>query len=318
MTAAAIGEADFIRMFETQGALGTARSLGVGVRSVYERRTHLENKIGRQLVVPDAVKKHGGTRVGVAHPQRLPVDVNTGVVLVGSDLHAWPGPAPTAHRAFCKFASEMAPKVIVMNGDVMDGARISRHPPINWEDRPSLIDEIGACKERLAEVEQVAPAKAVKVWTLGNHDARFETRLATVAPEYARIHGVHLKDHFPGWKPTMSLWLNSDCVIKHRHKNGIHATHNSTLWAGKTMVTGHLHSLKVTPFTDYSGTRWGVDTGCLADPDGPQFAYGEDNPTNHRSGFIVLTFHKGRLLWPEIVHVIGPGEVEFRGSVIRV
>lgn len=83
MTAAAIGEADFIRMFETKGALGTARTLGVGVRSVYERRAHLENKIGRQLVVPDAVKKHGGTRVGVAHPQRLPLDVHTGVVLVG-------------------------------------------------------------------------------------------------------------------------------------------------------------------------------------------------------------------------------------------
>lgn len=313
-----LSDRDFIEVFERLGPRGLARQTSQTLRSVHARRVNLEKKIGRQIMVPADVKGGPRTRVGVAHSQRHVLDISSGIVLVGSDLHAWPGAAPPAHRAFVKFCSELSPKIVVMNGDVMDGAKISRHPPINWEDRPSLIDEIGACKERLAEVERAAPSSAAKVWTLGNHDARFETRLANVAPEYARVHGMHLKDHFPQWRPTMSLWLNDDCVIKHRHKKGIHATHNSTMWAGKTMVTGHLHSLRVTPFTDYAGTRWGVDTGCLADPHGPQFDYGEDNPANHRSGFIVLTFHNGRLLWPEIVHVIGLHEVEFRGKIIKV
>jgi hypothetical protein len=71
--------------------------------------------------------------------------------------------------------------------------------------------------------------------------------------------------------------------------------------------------------TDYNGTRWGVDTGTMADPRGPQFIdYLEDNVTDWRSGFAVLTFFKGRLLWPEVVHVTGEDEVEFRGKVIRV
>ena len=45
------------------------------------------------------------------------------------------------------------------------------------------------------------------------------------------------------------------------------------LWSGKTVITGHLHSQRISPITDYGRTRWGVDTGCLAYINGPQFAY---------------------------------------------
>jgi len=52
---------------------------------------------------------------------------------------------------------------------------------------------------------------------------------------------------------------------------------------------------------------------------GQQFSdYTEDNPKNWRNGFVVLTFKNSTLLWPEIVHVIAPGEVEFRGEIITV
>jgi hypothetical protein len=77
----------------------------------------------------------------------------------------------------------------------------------------------------------------------------------------------------------------------------------------------------VTPWTDYNGTRFGVDCGTMADPFGPQFRdYMEDNPRNWRSGFAIITFHKGKMLWPEVVHVINEddGLVEFRGKVYKV
>jgi hypothetical protein len=62
-----------------------------------------------------------------------------------------------------------------------------------------------------------------------------------------------------------------------------------------------------------------VDTGTLADPLGPQFEnYLEQSPTNWRSGFVVLTFKDGRLLWPEVVKVFAPGLIEFRGAVMDV
>lgn len=244
--------------------------------------------------------------------------IRDGVVIVGSDAHYWPDIVTTAHRAFVKFCRELKPAAVVMNGDVIDGSGISRHAPIMWEDGPELVEEIDAAKARLAEIVKAAP-KAAHIWSLGNHDARYEARLAQVAPEYARVHGVHLKDHFPDWCACWSYWINDDVVIKHRYKGGIHATHNNTVSAGRTMVTGHLHSLKVTPYTDYNGTRYGVDTGTLSEPRGPQFRnYLETGPTNWRSGFAVLTFHEGRLLWPEVVSVMTSTTVQFRGKVYVV
>ena len=93
----------------------------------------------------------------------------------------------------------------------------------------------------------------------------------------------------------------------------------NTVNAGTSVVTGHLHSLKVTPFDDYRGTRWGVDTGTLADTNGPQFIdYMEDAPANWRSGFAVLTIKDGELLWPEVVRKHSEDTLDFRGRLIDV
>lgn len=290
-----------------------ARALGIPRQTFLH---HIAEAERRRLIPQDTIKPL---------PHRIEMEIENGVALVGSDAHYWPGIISTAHRAFVKACSDIPNvKLVDLNGDVFDGASVSRHPPIGWESNPSVIDEIEACKDRLGEIEAATlkqPGKVRKAWKLGNHDARYETRLATVAPEYARIHGVHLKDHFPNWETAWALWINDDVVIKHRYKGGIHATHNNTVNSGKTIVTGHLHSLKVTPFTDYNGDRWGVDTGTLAQVGGPQFRdYMEDGPANWRSGFAVLTFHEGRLLWPELVHVIDEeaGLVSFRGRVWHV
>jgi hypothetical protein len=310
-------DSDFVRLFETIGPRKLIARLGCSQSGLFKRRRNLEKKLGREIIDPTA--DYRGARVGIAHPPHLPLTVTDGVVLIGSDCHYWPGIITTAHRAFVRFCEEMRPKAVILNGDVVDGAAISRHPPIGWEDRPTVAEELEAANDRLKEIRRAAPA-AEKIWTLGNHDGRLETRIATVAPELAKLKGVHLKDHFEAcWRPAWACWINDDVVVKHRYKGGIHATHNATLWAGKTTVTGHLHSLKVTPFSDYNGTRWGVDCGTLAEPYGPQFVnYCEANPVNWRSGFAVLTFRKGQLLDPELARVVGDGEVCFRGKVIEV
>lgn len=311
-------DADFIRLFEQLGARKLSRQLGCGERSVYQRREKLEARIGRQLVAPN-VPNTSGTRIGAEHSARLRFDIKNGTAIVGSDAHIWPGPMTTAMRGFVKFCKELRPAIAVMNGDVMDLPQISRHPPIGWENHPTVADEIEAAQEQLHKIELAVSKSCKLVWTLGNHDARFETRLATVAPEYARMHGFHLKDHFPAWSACWSAWINDDVVIKHRWKGGTGATRANALNAGKSMVTGHLHSSKVTPLTDYNGTRYGVDTGCLASPAHPAFTdYTEDSPKDWRSGFAVLTFHDGQLLQPELVQVWDDDHVQFRGKVIRV
>lgn len=251
---------------------------------------------------------------------RVNLSLRNGVAIIASDAHYWPGKPSTAHRAVVAFARKLKPDVFVLNGDGIDASTISRHPPIGWERHPTVWQEVNAAKERLGEIE-VVTKDAERIWTLGNHDARFETKLATVAPEFRGVHGVHLRDHFPAWAPAWSVAINGrdGVVIKHRFKGGTNAAYNNAVSSGRSVVTGHLHSLKVAPFSDYNGTRFGVDGGMLADPAGEQFlGYSEDNPHDWRSGFVVLTFKGGRLLWPEVVHVIGKSEVEWRGSIIKV
>lgn len=88
-----------------------------------------------------------------------------------------------------------------------------------------------------------------------------------------------------------------------------------------SVVTGHRHALAVYPFTSMgSGTLWGVDTGTLADPFGPQFEYMEDGQRDHRSGFVILNYYDYQLVWPEVVFVAdeAAGVVHFRGRVIHV
>ena len=312
-------EEEFIELWRThQSAVKVAAALSISPRAVSMRRRYIEHKRGVKLDAVDPRARYYKHLHPVEHNARRHMDVDNGVVLVFSDAHFWPGVRTTAFRALVQFIQKYKPKAIVCNGDAFDGASISRFHRIGWDSKPSIIDELKACKEHLGEIEEVA-GKAALYWPLGNHDSRFETRLAANAPEFEGVEGFHLKDHFPNWLPCWSLWINDEVVIKHRMKGGIHATRNNTLNAGKTMVTGHLHSLKVTPLDDYNGTRWGVDTGTLADPKGPQFKdYLEDNSTDWRSGFVMLTFSDRMLLWPEVVRVIDEGRVDFRGSIIEV
>ena len=310
-----VSDADFVTLFQALGAAKLSDRLGVAERNVYRRRDGIQKRLGIEISTPNFHRK---LKKRKEYPHRVDLQVQDGNVIVASDAHYWPGPPSCAHRALVHFCKELKPQAVILNGDVIDAPQISRHAPIGWEKRPQLAEEIENAKERLHEIEN-ATFKAEKVWTLGNHDARFETRLASVAPEYAKIHGVHLNDHFPNWRSAWAAWINDDVVIKHRFKSGIHAPHNNTVWAGKTIITGHLHSAKVMPFDDYKGTRYGVDGGCIADTDAKAFVdYTEDNPKNWRSAFVILTFIAGQLLQPELVLKWDEEHVQFRGKLVKV
>jgi hypothetical protein len=295
-----------------------SKELDIDLRAIYKRRNVLERKYNVRFEFSDM------KRITTAEkPKRLDLGIRNGSVIIFSDAHFWPGIRTTAYNGLIWAIQNVDDlKAVINNGDAFDGAGISRFPRIGWDKTPSLIQELKACELALGEIEDEAKSVNPKVklmWPLGNHDARFENRLAANAPQYEHIKGFSLKDHFEAWEPCWSVWLNEKVIVKHRWKGGVHATHNNTINSGVTMVTGHLHSLKVTPFDDYHGTRFGVDTGTLAEPTGPQFEnYLEHSPTNWRSGFVVLTFVDGVLLWPEVARVLDTDKIDFRGQVIKV
>jgi len=298
-------------------AARVAEVLDIDVRNVHTRRKKIEERHSITLFAAD--KRSPTFNITIPNNGvRTKVELDDGVIMVASDCHYYPGIISTAHKAFVKLIPQLKPQMIVMNGDIFDGAGVSRHGPIGWQSLPSVKQELEACTDRLNEIESAS--KSAKLhWTWGNHDLRFNTRLASqVGTAFEGVQGFNLTDHFPRWKFSTSIMVNEHTMIKHRYHNGIHAIYNNTLKSGTSVITGHLHSLKVTPWTDYTGTRYGVDTGTMANLDDPAFDYAEDNPRNWRSGAAVLTFYKGKLMPPELMEVISEGLVYFRGQVIEV
>ena len=286
-----------------------SEELGLTIRAVYSRRDKLQQNRGMSLPTED----HHSARTYLPDNRRVAQhEVENGNVFIASDCHYWPGEETVAHKAFVKLITDMKPQTIILNGDVFDGAQVSRHPPLMGVATPTPKQEIEACQDRLHEIS-MASKNARKFWTFGNHDTRLFSRLASHAPELTDM--VSLFDYFPGWLTCWRVDINDDTVVKHRWHNGIHATYNNALKAGKTLVTGHLHKLQSVGFVDWRGRRWGVDSGTLAEPYGDQFTYTEMNPVNWCSGFAVLTFKDGKLLPPELCEVID-GVAYFRGKEI--
>jgi hypothetical protein len=328
-----ISDEDFIATWNRcSGPTEMARVLKMGVRHINTRRRNIEAKLGISLPTrnakppgtsPDGLKGERLTKLAAERARRyerdISLELSDGVVMIASDCHYWPGIVTPGHQAFCRLAKALKPKMVILNGDVLDGARISRHSRIMWEKQPDLKDEIHAVQDRVAEIERAA-AGAKFVRTIGNHDARFENYLSSRVGEFEEMTGMTLLDYLPRWEAGWAVHLNPNTegwvTVRHRPiSGGVHSAYNSTLRAGVNYVHGHLHKLQVTPWADYRGRRYGVDTGTLAEPYGPQFNYTEAGPVNWASGFAVLTLHAGRLLQPELC-VIEHGAAWFRGVKI--
>ena len=309
-----ITDQEFIDAWKNlKSASKVADYFGISVRNAYKRRVDLQNRY--DIILPaTAINSH---YVKVRdYVSRATAELENGVIVVASDCHYFPDAVSPAHNAFVKVIKQIKPNFVVLNGDVFDGATVSRYPRTKWGTTkpPTVKQELEAVADRLHEIEKVA-GNAKLIWTLGNHDQRFEAKLVAAVPEYEGVGGFSLKEHFPRWIHCMSLMVNGNMMIKHRYRSSVHATYLNTLHSGVSIVTGHLHRLQATIFTDYKGTRWGVDTGTLADTDGEHMSYGEDDPKNHCSGFAVLTIVNGELIQPELCAVLND-VAYFRGKAV--
>ena len=316
-------DTEFIQLWgKLQSATRIAEHLGISVRAVHLRRRFIEKEYDMALNASDwrGVKYDKNKPKSFSPLKQIELGILDGTVIVFSDAHFIPAQRTTAFKGLLWAIQEFKPKAIICNGDAFDGASISRHD-VTDQPQTSVIQELKACQGALGEIEEVAKAARHNVkllWTWGNHDIRFGNRLAQHAPQFKDVIGFKLTDHFLDWEFCWAVWATEQCIIKHRYKGGVHATHNNTLSSGVSICTGHLHSLKVTPFSDFNGVRFGCDTGTLAEIDGPQFTYAELNPSNHRSGFAVLNFFNGELLWPELVAKHSEDHIQFRGQVYDV
>jgi hypothetical protein len=310
---------EFIDAWKRLGSpAAVAQALGLNLRGVYARRNAVEEKHG---VILDTVTVGHGGRPKIVTPKlgaRAISENVTGTVIVASDLHAWPGDRSVAFAALVELVKELQPVLVIANGDSVDMASISRHPPIGWQSVPTVLEELDAAKELHAELENAAPSGTPLVWLYGNHCLRFNSRLAAEAPEFRGVPGTSLEDHFAAWDFAMSMHLNRNTVVFHSFHNGVHAAYNNTVKSGVTTVTGHTHRLQAVQWADYNGLRWGIECGTLSEfgPEQAKFAYALDRPVNWSQGFAVLTYDRaGRLLEPEFCRVLD-GTAYFRGQSV--
>lgn len=319
-----VSDGEFIAAWEATNGSPTqvSKALGLNVRNVYSRR---DSMMARGVTLKSGTGEAQSTPVTLwTYPKQVQRDIDNGVAIVGSDAHIWPGADTTAFKALLEVTSSLAGKVKLLeaNGDWLDGARTNRHEPFGWCERPNAKQELDCVTDALHRWRMASkPARsgAANVYTVGNHELNFERRLAVDAKDFQGLPGLRLADHFQEWDLAWSCWVNRTAahpvMIKHRQAGGVHAGYNNTLKGGVTMVTGHTHNLEVKPWGDYRGRRYGVQTGCLAEPGGPQFEYAENGASPACSGFAVLTFKDGRLLPPELCEVI-EGRALWRGEVV--
>lgn len=304
-------------LFECGGSTyKLAQKIGMSHRMAAMRRARIEEALGIEL-------PRGRPEIWKAqnHRRRIDVSVDDATLLIGSDLHAWPEEYGAAMAGFVDLNRRLKPEFVILNGDGFDGAKISRHSRIGWDQRPSVKEELDALSDYMDQVRKANPS-AKYFYTYGNHSMRFETYLASNAPEVEGLKGTTLAEYLPGWELCMSLLFNKNLLVKHRHKSGIHNAWNNVRDAGIHIITGHTHRQVSRPWSNFGGTWYGVDLGMLARVEGPQFDYMEHangGLSDWRSGFGLFTLKAANLMPPELATVLDEerGEVYFRGKSLR-
>ena len=317
-----IGSESFAGMWKKHNGDTTAisKETGVSVRNIFLARRRAE----RDLQITLVAQKPGVQALIHHHKARVSLQIENEIIPFAGDVHKWPGEYTTVQRAYISIVKYLKPRYVILCGDVFDGARVSRHGRIGFmESRPTVADELKAVGDFLTEVENAAPKGAMLIWCLGNHDARYETYLAANAPEMENVEGMHLKDKFPKWRPCWSVHINEGTpdhtVVKHRWHSGVHATYNNVLKGGVHIVTGHRHVGDMRKYANFSGLKYGIDAGFMADVDDQQFVhYTEDNSKDWTSCFPILTYRGGRMMRPEYAQKWDEDHVEFRGELIKV
>jgi hypothetical protein len=325
MAAPRVTAAEFAATWGAEGGSPTAvaKAIGMTERGVYARRARLEAE-GYQLPSRH-IDKGDQLRRLFAYDPRVDASIEDGCAIIGGDRHIWPGDAVSmADAAMLTLIPQLRPKIIISNGDVFDGASLSRHAPLGHESKPRTDDEVMAVQAHLHRIAAAACGWQVQLMrTVGNHCMRFDRKLAETCSDMSKLHGMRLRDQIPAWSESWAIHINAGVqgghtVVKHRQRSGVHASYNNATIAGVHIVTNHTHRQDVRAITNYNGTHYGVQTGMLADRHQPAHEYAEDHPDPGQPGFAVLTWKAGVLLPPELATVDDAGVCWFRGEPVRL
>ena len=286
------------------------KKLGVVDNRGYQRRKRRYEERNGPLEFSKAYKANQG-KVPIQYHHQHITDFS-GTAVIFSDAHFRESEPSPAFSILLQVIDKLKPDYIINNGDAFDGASLSRFPRIGWENVPTVLDELKETKKCLQAIREASPDSKL-LWSLGNHCSRLSSYLSNHASMFEGVEGFKLEDHFKEWNIQYSFSFNDTVIIKHRYNSGVHAAYNNVLKSGLSIITGHTHRLLVRPFSDYRGTRYGIECGTLANPYGAQFHYVENATRDWQQGFVVLGIHK-QTIHPELI-AVEEGQAFFRGNI---
>jgi len=136
-----------LRIWEdnNRNAWAAARSINIPSQTFQHRLMKAKEKFPNG--VPDKISAKSWV-----YPRLVRKELPSTTWIIGSDLHIWEDEPPVIYKAFIKVAKSLKVDGIILNGDVIDGARISRHPSVRGSKAPKIEKEIEAAKKSEFEV----------------------------------------------------------------------------------------------------------------------------------------------------------------------
>ena len=137
---------EIISAIENSGSIRQASiNLGIDLSGLHKRRRRIEQRNKIEIKAPQSTDQYKHLQTAHIHPAKKDLGILNGTVIVFSDAHFWPGVYTTAFKGLLWAIRELKPNAVIANGDIFDGAGISRYPRIGWAKSPSVMEELKAC-----------------------------------------------------------------------------------------------------------------------------------------------------------------------------
>lgn len=263
-------------------------------------RGNIGNKNRQKLVSKEHVRKAGSTKTvvlpkGIKQVRKSKRITQKGKYLVLSDLHV-PYHDERAIEAALKAGKDAGCKNLVLNGDFLDFYKLSR-----WDQNPKARNpdsELKTGAEVLQYLSDSFPKQGIRVFKVGNHEARYHSYLYQRAPALVGIEPFELENVLPlkkdSWQFVESKQEYSlgKLPMLHGHElprgltDPVNIGRGVYLRVAGTAMVGHWHRTSTHVETTGLGLRLVpcYSIGCLCDLK-PEYA--TINRWNH--GFAIVT-----------------------------
>lgn len=202
-----------------------------------------------------------------------PFIISQSRVLIISDLH-FPYQDNRAITAALNYGKEKNANAILINGDLIDFATISRHER-DWRQR-SVKEEFDATRTFLVSLRKNFP-KARIIYKFGNHDERWEKYLYAKAPEIFDMEEFELENIMRLNELKIEVVKDKRPIkigklfVFHGHEftggaGGVNPARSTFLKANSSVIVGHYH--RTSQHTDITLSQDVISvnsTGCLCE-----------------------------------------------------